>query len=57
MQAIAKVEGRHLHALMEEAFKGLVEKKKRRGQMRPAVCAALERTLSERDWLYRQLAK
>ena len=56
LKAIAKSEGRQLQALMEEAFKDLVEKK-RGSQMRPTVRAALERTLRERDWLYKQLAK
>ena len=56
LKAIAKAEGRQLQALMEEAFRDYVEKK-RGGQMRPAVRAALERTLRERDWLYKQLAK
>ncbi len=56
LKAIAKAEGRQLQALMEEAFKDLVERK-RGSQMRPTVRAALERTLRERDWLYKQLAK
>lgn len=56
LKAIAKAEGRQLQALVEEAFKDLVEKK-RGSQMRPNVRAALERTLRERDWLYKQLAK
>jgi predicted transcriptional regulator len=56
LKAIAKAEGRQLQALMEEAFKDFVEKK-RGSQMRPTVRAALERTLRERDWLYKQLAK
>lgn len=56
MKAIAKAEGRQLQALMEEAFRDFVEKR-RGSQMRPAVRAALERTLRERDWLYKQLAK
>lgn len=56
LKAIAKAEGRQLQALMEEAFRDYVEKR-RGGQMRPAVKAALDRTLRERDWLYKQLAK
>lgn len=56
LKAIAKAEGRQLQALMEEAFRDLVEKK-RGGQMRPAVKTALERTMRERKWLYAQLAK
>lgn len=56
LKAIAKSEGRQLQALMEEAFRDYVEKR-RGGQMRPAVKAALDRTLRERDWLYKQLAK
>ena len=56
LKAIAKAEGRQLQALIEEAFKDLVEKR-RDGQMRPNVRAALARTLRERDWLYKQLAK
>jgi hypothetical protein len=56
LKAIAKAEGRQLQSLMEEAFKDLVEKK-RGSQMRPNVREALERTLRERDWLYKQLAK
>ncbi len=56
LKAIAKSEGRQLQALIEEAFQDYVEKK-RGGQMRPAVKAALERTLRERKRLYAQLAK
>ncbi|MFM9971127.1 MAG: hypothetical protein ACKVQK_22265 [Burkholderiales bacterium] len=56
LKNIAKAEGRQLQALIEEAFQDYVEKK-RGGQMRPAVKAALERTLRERKWLYAQLAK
>ena len=56
LKAIAKSEGRQLQALLEEALKDLVEKK-RGSQMRPTVRAALERTLRERDWLYKQLSK
>lgn len=56
LKAIAKADGRQLQALMEEAFQDFVEKR-RGNQMRPAVKAALERTLRERDWLYQQLAK
>lgn len=56
LKAIAKAEGRQLQTLIEEAFQDYVEKK-RGGQMRPAVKAALERTMRERKWLYTQLAK
>ena len=56
LKAIAKAEGRQLQTLMEEAFRDLVEKR-RGSQMRPTVRAALERTLRERDWLYKRLAK
>lgn len=56
LKAIAKADGRQLQALMEDAFRDFVEKR-RANQMRPAVQAALERTLRERDWLYQQLAK
>ena len=56
LKAIAKAEGRQLQALVEEAFRDYVDKK-RSGQMRPPAAAALERTLREREWLYRQLAK
>ncbi len=56
LKALAKTEGRQLQALIEEAFQDYVEKK-RGGQMRPAVKAALDRTMRERKWLYAQLAK
>ncbi len=56
LKALAKTEGRQLQALIEEAFQDFVEKK-RGGQMRPAVKAALDRTMRERKWLYAQLAK
>ena len=56
MKAIAKAEGKQLQALVEEAFRDYVDKK-RSGQMRSPVKAALERTLREREWLYKQLAK
>ena len=56
LKTIAKAEGRQLQMLIEEAFQDYVEKK-RGGQMRPAVKAALERTMRERKWLYAQLAK
>ncbi len=56
LKALAKTEGRQLKALIEDAFQDYVEKK-RGGQMRPAVKAALDRTMRERKWLYAQLAK
>jgi hypothetical protein len=56
MKAIAKAEGRQLQALVEEAFRDYVDKK-RSDHMRPPVKTALERTLREREWLYKQLAK
>ena len=56
LKTIAKAEGRQLQSLIEEAFQDYIEKKQG-GQMRPAVKAALERTLRERKWLYAQLAK
>jgi predicted transcriptional regulator len=56
LKTMAKAEGRQLQALIEEAFHDYVEKK-RSGQMRPVVKAALERTLRDRQWLYAQLAK
>ena len=56
LKVIAKAEGRQLQALIEEAFYDYVEKKCGE-QLRPAVKAALERTLRERRNLYTQLAK
>ena len=56
LKAIAKDEGRQLQALVEEAFRDYVGKK-RSGQMRSPVKTALERTLRERERLYKQLAK
>ena len=41
LKAIAKADGRQLQALMEDAFRDFVEKR-RANQMRPAVQAALE---------------
>lgn len=56
VRAIAAKEGKHLQAIVDEALRDLVEKRKR-GAPRAAVLTAFGESLSEFDALYAQLAK
>lgn len=56
LKAIAKAEDRQVQALVDEAFRDYVAKK-RSSRMRPPVATALARTLRERQWQYQELAK
>lgn len=56
VRAIAAKEGKQLQAIVDEALRDLVEKRKR-GAPRSAVLTAFGESLSEYDALYEQLAK
>lgn len=56
LRELADKEGRQLQALLDEALRDYLEKK-RTGRARPAVLAALRDSMSEHDALYRDLAK
>jgi hypothetical protein len=56
VRAIAEAEGRQFQAVLDEALRDLVEKK-RNGKARPHVLSSFEKTAKNRDWLYQQLAK
>ena len=56
VRKIAKVEGKKLYALINEALTDLVEKRKH-GAPRKEVLAKFEASLKEYDSLYEKLAK
>jgi hypothetical protein len=56
VRAIASKEGKQLQAVVDEALRDFVEKKKR-GTPRPAVLTAFGESLAEYDALYKELAK
>jgi len=56
VRAIAAREGKQLQALIDEALRDLVEKRKR-GRPRPEILTAFGESLAEFDALYRELAK
>ncbi len=56
MREIANQEGRQFQAVLDEAMRDYIEKK-RTGKSRPYVLAALNKSLGEFDALYRELAK
>jgi hypothetical protein len=56
LKGIAKAENRTLRSVIEEAFGDLIAKR-RCDVLRPTVRAALDRTLQQRELLYRQLAQ
>jgi hypothetical protein len=53
---IAAKEGKQLQAVVDEALRDFIEKKKR-GSPRPEVMAAFGESLARYDALYRELAK
>lgn len=56
VRAIATREGKQLQAVIDEALRDFIEKRKR-GKPRPEVLTALGESLAEYDALYRELAK
>lgn len=56
MRTIARVEGRQLQALLDEAMRDYVDKK-RSGKVRPHVRKAFEASVRDFDALYQELAK
>lgn len=56
VHAIAAREGKQLQAVIDEALRDLIDKR-RRGKPRPEVLTALGESLAEYDALYRELAK
>ena len=56
LRAIADREGRQLQAILDEALRDYLEKK-RSGRARPKVLEALHDSMAEHDAVYRELAK
>ena len=56
VRAIAVREGKQLQAIIDEALRDFIEKRKR-GKPRPEVLTAFGESLAEYDALYRELAK
>ncbi len=56
VRAIAAREGKQLQAVIDEALRDFIDKRKR-GKPRPEVLTALGESLAEYDALYRELAK
>jgi hypothetical protein len=56
LRTIAKAEGRHLQALLDEALRDLINKKAQE-RPRPEVMAAHRATVAELHEVYRHLAK
>lgn len=56
VRAIAAKEGKQLQAVIDEALRDFIEKRKR-GKPRPEVLTAFGESLAEFDALYRELAK
>ena len=56
VREIAEREGKQLQAVIDEALRDFVEKRKR-GRLRPEVLTAFGESLAEYDTLYRALAK
>ncbi len=56
LREIAAVEGRQLQAVLDEAMRDYIEKK-RSGKPRPHVLSALGHSLGDFDELYKLLAK
>lgn len=56
LRAIADREGRQLQALLDEALRDYLDKK-RSGRARPKVLEALRDSMAEHGPLYRELAK
>ena len=56
VRSIATREGKQLQAIIDEALRDFIEKRKR-GKPRPEVLTAFGESLAEYDALYRELAK
>jgi len=56
VRSIATREGKQLQAIIDEALRDFIEKRKR-GRPRPEVLTAFGESLAEYDALYRELAK
>jgi hypothetical protein len=56
VRRIAAREGKQLQAVIDEALRDFIDKRKR-GRPRPEVLTALGESLAEYDSLYRELAK
>jgi hypothetical protein len=56
VRAIAAKEGKQLQAVIDEALRDFVEKRKR-GRARPEVITAFGESLAEYEALYKDLAK
>lgn len=56
VRRIAQKEGKQLQAVIDEALRDFVEKRKR-GKPRPEVLTAFGESIAEYDALYRELAK
>ena len=56
VRAIAANEGKQLQAVIDEALRDFIDKR-RRGRPRPEILTAFGESLAEYDALYRELAK
>ena len=56
VRSIATREGKQLQAIIDEALRDFIEKRKR-GRPRPEVLTAFGESLAEYDALYRELAR
>jgi hypothetical protein len=56
VRAIAAREGKQLQAVIDEALRDFIDKRKR-GKPRPEILTAFGESLAEYDALYRELAK
>lgn len=56
VRAIAAREGKQLQAVIDEALRDFIDKR-RRGKPRPEILTAFGESLAEYDALYRELAK
>ena len=56
VRSIATREGKQLQAVIDEALRDFIEKRKR-GRPRPEVLTAFGESLAEYDALYRELAR
>jgi hypothetical protein len=56
VRAIATREGKQLQAVIDEALRDFIDKRKR-GKPRPEVLTAFGESLAEYDALYKELAK
>ncbi len=56
VRAIAAQEGKQLQAVIDEALRDFIDKRKR-GRPRPEVLTAFGESLAEYDALYKELAK